>query len=54
MNEFYAIDNDKKELRCLCNRLLFILNGEDIEIKCPKCKRIAVISTKGIKNVTFK
>lgn len=47
-------DYQGEEVRCLCNRLLFMVKGSDIEIKCVKCKRIIIISTKGITNVTFK
>ena len=55
MDECHAseVSEKAKEVRCLCNRLLFVVNGENIEIKCPKCKRMVVISTNGIKDVTF-
>lgn len=53
MSECHASDLRKEELRCICNRLLFMQKGEDIEIKCPKCKRIVVIHTKGVKSITF-
>jgi hypothetical protein len=39
------------ELRCVCNRLIFVRRGEAVEIKCSKCKRLIVIQTAGIKRV---
>lgn len=34
--------------RCICNKLLCIIRGDTIEIKCNKCKRFTRIKTKGI------
>jgi len=40
---------DRSEKRCLCNRLICILrDGDIIEIKCSKCKRLIEIHTRGI------
>lgn len=39
---------EKTDQRCECNRLLCVIQGNIIEIKCPKCKRIHRIYTKGI------
>ena len=32
--------------RCVCNKLC-VINGDNIEIKCNKCKRVMIIQTKG-------
>jgi phage FluMu protein Com len=37
--------------RCVCNKLLCVINGDNIEIKCNKCKRVMIIQTKGIEGV---
>ena len=42
------------EQRCICNRLLCIIKGDVIEIKCPKCKRMLKIATKGIEQIECK
>lgn len=36
------------EERCICNKLLCIIKGSTIEIKCNKCKRLFRIYTNGI------
>ncbi|MDH7578137.1 MAG: hypothetical protein QHH75_10045 [Bacillota bacterium] len=41
------------ELRCVCNRLICVVAGDVIEIKCSKCKRLVRIETAGIKGVHF-
>lgn len=46
--------DELQQKRCVCNKLLFILNGNNIEIKCNKCKRVMVIKTTGIKGVEIK
>ncbi|MFZ5901440.1 hypothetical protein ACP3TJ_11735 [Desulforudis sp. 1088] len=43
-----------RQTRCLCNKLICVVNGDDIEIKCNKCKRLVTIRTKGIVAVEFK
>jgi phage FluMu protein Com len=40
-------------VRCLCNRLLCIRSGNNIEIKCNKCKRILRIETTGIIRMSY-
>ena len=40
-----------QEKRCVCNRLICVLNGDIIEIKCPKCKRLVKIHTRGIEEI---
>jgi len=40
-----------EEFRCVCNKLLWIQRGDDIEIKCPKCKRLITIHTKGVTGI---
>lgn len=47
-------ESEVLQLRCLCNKLLSIRNGEQIEIKCNKCKRVMVIETRGILSVSFR
>jgi phage FluMu protein Com len=42
------------EQRCICNRLICIIKGDVVEIKCPKCKRILEIFTKGIIHIECK
>jgi phage FluMu protein Com len=44
----------KGEQRCICNRLICIIKGDVIEIKCPKCKRMMEIVTKGINYIECK
>ncbi len=39
------------EQRCICNRLICIIKGDVVEIKCPKCKRMLRIFTGGIKRI---
>lgn len=41
------------ELRCICNRLICVVAGDVIEIKCAKCKRLVRIETDGIRRVQF-
>ncbi len=43
-----------EEERCKCNKLLCILKGDNIEIKCNKCKRLMTIKTKGIEAIEIK
>lgn len=40
--------------RCKCNKLLCVIKGNDIEIKCNKCKRLMVIKTSGILDMDIK
>lgn len=40
-----------QEERCKCNKLLCIVKGNNIEIKCNKCKRLMTIKTKGIEGI---
>lgn len=37
--------------RCLCNKLICIVKGQNIEIKCNKCKRLMIIKTNGVVGV---
>lgn len=37
-----------REERCLCNKLLCVVKGDVVEIKCNKCKRLFRIHTRGI------
>lgn len=37
--------------RCKCNKLLCVIKGNNIEIKCNKCKRMMVIKTLGIQEI---
>jgi hypothetical protein len=39
------------EQRCICNRLVCVVKGNVVEIKCPKCKRMVRISTSGINRI---
>ncbi|MCR4441352.1 MAG: hypothetical protein QHH10_04320 [Peptococcaceae bacterium] len=43
-----------KLVRCRCNKLLCAANGNEIEIKCNKCKRLLTIKTCGIISVEVK
>ena len=45
---------DEEFQRCKCNKLLCVVKGDDIEIKCNKCKRVMTIKTKGILDVEIK
>ncbi len=40
--------NAGEPMRCACNKLLCIVRGDDIEIRCNKCKRYTLIKTRGI------
>ncbi|MHB8926877.1 MAG: hypothetical protein ACYC9Q_04335 [Bacillota bacterium] len=39
--------------RCICNKLICIVRGDKIEIKCNKCKRLVTIYTKGIEKIDY-
>ncbi|MCL4426400.1 MAG: hypothetical protein M1299_09340 [Firmicutes bacterium] len=41
-----------RQYRCSCHRLIFVQRGNDIELKCGKCKKSIVIHTRGIDGVT--
>lgn len=42
---------EEKPLRCACNKLLCIVKGDNVEIRCNKCKRYTLIRTEGIVSV---
>lgn len=44
-------ENNQEDKRCKCNKLICVVKGNDIEIKCNKCKRMMVIKTLGIENI---
>jgi hypothetical protein len=46
----FKLLNDEEE-RCLCNKLICIVKGPNIEIKCNKCKRLMIIKTNGVVGV---
>lgn len=50
MEEGVKLDD---ELRCLCNKLLFVLDGENIRVRCGRCKRTMVVRTRGILGIRF-
>lgn len=37
-----------KQAVCRCDKLTCIVNGDNIEISCDKCKKTMVIKTSGI------
>lgn len=45
-------ERSENEVRCICKRLVFVFEKEEIQIKCNKCKRIIRIETKGINRIT--
>lgn len=45
---------DIRDKRCKCNKLLCVIKGSDIEIKCNKCKRMLLIKTAGILDIDIK
>ncbi|WP_157834968.1 hypothetical protein [Desulfofalx alkaliphila] len=47
-------DYQSEQQRCVCNKLLCVIKGNNIEIKCNKCERIMVIKTKGIEQIEVK
>ncbi len=47
-------EGDQEDLRCVCNRLICVFNGNAIEIKCAKCKRLVRIETAGITEVQIR
>lgn len=40
-------------LRCRCHKLLLVLDGNTIEIKCNRCGRLLRIETEGIRSARF-
>ncbi|MBO8167602.1 MAG: hypothetical protein H0Z35_00290 [Thermoanaerobacteraceae bacterium] len=36
-----------KDLRCVCNKIICQVDGNNIVIKCRHCKRYIIIRTKG-------
>lgn len=47
-------EGNQEELRCVCNRLICVFNGNAVEIKCAKCKRLIRIETAGITGVQIR
>lgn len=45
-------DGFEGKQRCLCNRLICIIEDSVIEIKCARCKRMTRIYTAGIEDIT--
>lgn len=43
----------RTNLRCLCGKLVCIIEGNEVQIKCNRCKRIVVVQTEGVVGVTF-
>lgn len=56
-NRIEGLKKYQGEQRCVCNRLICIVNcviqNDVIEIKCAKCKRIIKITTYGIKQIDY-
>lgn len=40
-------------LRCRCHKLLLMVAGNTLEIKCSRCQRIVVIETSGIRSISY-
>lgn len=40
-------------LRCLCSKLICVIEGNDVRIKCNRCKRIVVVHTRGVTSISF-
>ena len=40
-----------RPVRCPCNRLVCMVEGDEVAIKCSRCKRIIRIRTRGIVDV---
>lgn len=47
-------EGGQEDLRCVCNRLICVFNGNAVEIKCAKCKRLIRIETAGITEVQIR
>lgn len=47
-------EGKQEDLRCVCNRLICVFNGNAVEIKCAKCKRLIRIETVGITGVQIR
>ncbi|MHB9145032.1 MAG: hypothetical protein ACYC5Y_06810 [Symbiobacteriia bacterium] len=45
------LDAEGHEQRCRCNKLICVINGDVVEIRCNKCKRMTYIYTRGIEGV---
>ena len=42
--------NSSLEIRCQCSRLLFKKFKENLEVKCPRCKRIHIFTLAQLTN----
>lgn len=49
MKNFGTADAKDIELRCQCSRLLFKKLKKDLEVKCPRCKRIHIFTVAQLK-----
>ena len=46
-------DGDGHALRCRCNRLVCVIEGDDVVIKCGRCKRMIRIRTRGVVETVY-
>lgn len=49
MNRSGTADAKDIELRCQCSRLLFKKLKKDLEVKCPRCKRVHLFTVAQLK-----
>ncbi len=47
-------EEESEEQRCICHKLVCVVKGDIIEIKCNKCKRVTYIHTNGIVRIETK
>lgn len=39
------------EVRCRCHKLICLVDGHDVHLKCGRCKRVLIIRTRGIESI---
>lgn len=44
----------RTQQRCRCGKLVCIIEGNDVQIKCNRCKRVVVVHTAGVRGVSFR
>lgn len=42
------------QLRCLCNKMVCVIEGAEVQIKCARCKRVVVIQTQGVVSIMYR
>lgn len=42
------------KLRCLCGKMVCMIEGNEVQIKCSRCKRMVIVQTRGIVSIAFR